>query len=168
MRVPRRAHPGLFDHPVTAIDVDQLAGNGPLVAFGRLQAEASQAAQPDSSEDSRDRRQGPVEDLGDLRAGEPQPSQRGDRLDGAFIGAIGHHDRRRGPIHSPEDRATRAASRRAAVAGLARATQEGLEVMAVTLCTFNVNNLYVRYRCAASAGTTRQSFISTPPRRGLA
>jgi hypothetical protein len=78
--------------------MDQLAGHGALVALGRLQAKAAQATHPDSRQDPRDRRQRPLEDLGDLRAGKPQAAQRGDRLDRVLVRAVGHDHWRRGTI----------------------------------------------------------------------
>src|SRR5215217_4988842 len=75
------------------VDVDQLARSGALVALDRLQAEAAELAHPDPGQDPRDRRQRHRQRFGDLWAGEAQPTQRGDRLDAPFAGAVG--DRRR-------------------------------------------------------------------------
>jgi hypothetical protein len=48
------------------VDVDQLAGDRAFVAVGGLEPEAAELAHPDPDQDPRDRRQRPVEDLGDL------------------------------------------------------------------------------------------------------
>ena len=83
------------------VDVDQLARPLALVADGGLQAQRpslpipSRVRIPDTVES------GHLEQLGDLRAGEPQPAQRGDRLDPALVGAIGDDLGRRGPIQQP-------------------------------------------------------------------
>ena len=77
------------------VDVDQLAGPLALVALGGLEAEPAELAHPDPRQDARDRRERHLEHLGDLRAGEPQPAQRGDRLDPPLVGAVG--DRPRAP-----------------------------------------------------------------------
>jgi hypothetical protein len=83
------------------VDVDQLAGTGALVALRGLKAKAPELAHPDARQDRRHRRQRHVQHLGDLRAGHPQPAQRGDRLHAALIGAIGNHGRRRGAVQQP-------------------------------------------------------------------
>jgi hypothetical protein len=52
--------------------------------------EAPQLAHADALENGRHGRQWAIQHLGDLGAGEPQPPQRGDDLDGLLVGAIGH------------------------------------------------------------------------------
>src|SRR3954453_21599941 len=83
------------------VDVEQLARPGALVALGGLQPEASELAHPDPRQDPRHGRQRHSEQLSDLGAGEAQPPQRGDRLDAALVGAVGHDRRRRGTIQQP-------------------------------------------------------------------
>jgi hypothetical protein len=85
--------PELFD-----IDVHELAGPLALIALGRLQAQSSQPAHPDPGQDPRHRRERHAQQLRDLKTGEPQSAQRGDRLDPPLAGAIGHHIRRRAAI----------------------------------------------------------------------
>jgi hypothetical protein len=80
------------------VDVDQLAGPGAFIALRGLEAEPAQLAHPGSGQDARDRRQRPVEQLGDLGAGQAQPSQRRDRLDRPLVGAVGDAMRRRAAI----------------------------------------------------------------------
>jgi hypothetical protein len=79
--------------------VDQLSRTLTLVAVGGLDPEPAQLAHPDPLKDARDGRQRPIKQLGDLRAAEPQPPQRGDHLHGLLLGSIGDHARRRGAIH---------------------------------------------------------------------
>jgi hypothetical protein len=80
------------------VDVDQLAGPLALVALRGLAPQPAELAHPDPGQDARHRRQRSIEDLGDFRSGEPQPSQRRDRFDSPLVGAIGDHGRRRGTI----------------------------------------------------------------------
>src|SRR4051812_24880483 len=84
------------------VDVDQLAGAFALIALRWLQAEPAELAHPDPGQDARDRRERPIEDLGDLGAGEPQAPQGRDHLDRVLVGAVGHTVRRRGTIEQPE------------------------------------------------------------------
>jgi hypothetical protein len=76
------------------VDVDQLAGDLAFVTLRGLQTQPAEPAHPDLREDPRHRRHGPSENLGDLRPGEAQPSQRSDRLDRALVSAVGHDVRR--------------------------------------------------------------------------
>jgi hypothetical protein len=83
------------------VDVDQLAGPLALVALRGLAPQPAELAHPDPGQDARHRRERHAEQLGDLGAGEPHPPQRGDRLDAALVGAVGHHRGRRGAIQQP-------------------------------------------------------------------
>ena len=70
------------------VDVDQLARPLSLVPDRRLKTETSELAHPSPGQDPRHGRERHVEALGDLRAGEPHPSQRGDHLDAPFLGPV--------------------------------------------------------------------------------
>jgi hypothetical protein len=87
----------LFD-----VDVNELAGDRALIALGRLEPEPVKPAHPDPGQDPRHGRQRPVEDFGNFGAGEAQPPQGGDHLDGLLIGAIGDDVTRRAAIHKPD------------------------------------------------------------------
>jgi hypothetical protein len=76
------------------VDVDQLARALALVASRRQQAYPSEFAHPDPGEDPRHGRYGQAEHFGDLRTGEPQPPQRGDRMDPLPAGAVRDRPRR--------------------------------------------------------------------------
>src|SRR3954447_19542918 len=80
------------------VDVDQLARPLAFIALGLLEPETSELAHPDPGQDPRHRRQRHPERVGDLRASEPQPPERGDRLDPPLAGAVRDEPRRRGPI----------------------------------------------------------------------
>src|ERR1019366_8539356 len=83
------------------VDVDQLTRPLALVADRWLKAEASELAHSDPVQDPRDSRERHVEHLGDLRTGEPQPSERRDRLDPLLTGPVRNPMRRRGAIPQP-------------------------------------------------------------------
>jgi hypothetical protein len=72
------------------VDVNELAGALALITLGRLEPEPAQTAHPDPGQDPRDRRDRHREQLGDLRASEPEPAQRGDCFDPLLAGAVGH------------------------------------------------------------------------------
>jgi len=78
--------------------VDQFAGSGAFVALGRLEPEPAEFAQADPGQDARDRRERHVEQLGDLGAGEPQPTQRLDRFDPPLRRAVRDPPGRRRPV----------------------------------------------------------------------
>ena len=80
------------------VDVDQLAGSLALVAQDRFEPEPSELAHPTALQDRRDRRQRAVEQLGDLRPGEPQAPQRDDHLDSLLISPVRDPLGCRGPI----------------------------------------------------------------------
>lgn len=87
---PQHAVAGPRDPPeLLDVDMDQLPGTLTLVAHRGLQAQAPELAHPDLRQDPRHGRVRHAEHLGDLRAGHPQPAQRGDRFDAAFLGAVG-------------------------------------------------------------------------------
>jgi hypothetical protein len=115
--------------------VDQFAWPLALITVGGLEPESPELAHPDPREDPRDRRQRPIEQLGDLRASEPQPAQRGDHLDGLLGGAIGDHARRRRAIHQARQPLGSVASEplraRALPAGVGGAVAAGWPVIAV-------------------------------------
>jgi hypothetical protein len=54
--------------------VDQLARPVALIALDGLQAQPAERAHPDPRQDARNRRKWPIEHLGDLGPGEPQPA----------------------------------------------------------------------------------------------
>src|SRR3954471_21777286 len=80
------------------VNVDQFAGPLALIALSGLETQASELAHPDPREDPRHRRQRHLEQLGELRPGEAQPPQRGDRLNPTLVGAIGDYSGRRRAI----------------------------------------------------------------------
>jgi hypothetical protein len=84
------------------VDVNQLPGPLALIALGRFQSQAPEPAHPDPGQDARDRRARSLEQLGDLGPTEPQPAQRGDRLDGVLAGAISDPLGSRGAIEQAE------------------------------------------------------------------
>jgi hypothetical protein len=84
------------------VDMDQFAGALSLIAVRRLHSEPAELAHPDPREDPRDRRERPIEQLGDLRPRKPQPAQRRDHLDRLLAGAVGDHRRRRRAIQQPD------------------------------------------------------------------
>jgi hypothetical protein len=86
----------LFD-----VDVNQLTRPSALVALRGLQAEPAEPAHPDPRQDARHRRERHREQLGDFWAGEPQPAQRGDRLDPPLRRAVGDQLGRRRAIQQP-------------------------------------------------------------------
>jgi hypothetical protein len=86
--------PELFD-----VDVDQLARPLALIALDALHAQPAQPAHPDPREDARHRRKRHLEQLGDLRAGHPQPAQRRDRLHPPLRRPVGEPPTRRTAIH---------------------------------------------------------------------
>jgi hypothetical protein len=78
--------------------MDQLAGQRALVALGGLEAEPAELAHPDPLQDPRDRRARHVEQVSELRGGEPQPPQSGQQLHRALVGTVRDQSRRRGAI----------------------------------------------------------------------
>src|SRR5437588_6048787 len=84
------------------INVDELAGSLALVALCRLECEPAEPAQPDPGQDAGDGRERHLEEFGQVRAGEAQPPERGDRLDAVLGRAIGEVDRRRRAVEQPE------------------------------------------------------------------
>jgi hypothetical protein len=80
------------------VDVDELARPAVLVPDRLLQAEPSEAAEPEPGQDPRDRRQRHRERFGDLCGGEAQSAQRDDHLDPLGGCAVGDPPRRRGAI----------------------------------------------------------------------
>ena len=94
--------PGSVDTPeLLDIDVHELARPAAFVAAVGLQPESAQAPHPDPGQDPRDGLLGHPRALGDLGAGQPQPPQRGDRLQPALASAIPDTMRCRGPIEQP-------------------------------------------------------------------
>jgi hypothetical protein len=83
--------------------VDELARAGALIALDRLEAQSAELAHPDALEDRADRRQRPIEQLGDLGAREAQAAQRRHHLDRPLVGAVGHALGRRGAIEQTPD-----------------------------------------------------------------
>src|SRR5581483_4357279 len=85
------------------VDVDRLTRPFSLIAPRGLEAEPAELAHPDPSEDPGDRREGPAEELGDLRAGEANPAQRRDHHHRPLIGAVRDPPRRRRTIQQPPE-----------------------------------------------------------------
>src|SRR5947209_4029537 len=84
------------------VDVDQLSGTLTLVAPGRLHPEPAELAHPDPREDPRDGRESHPKGLRDLRAGEPQPPERSDRLNALLAGAMWNRGGTGGAVQEPE------------------------------------------------------------------
>jgi hypothetical protein len=84
------------------VDVDQLAGSGALVAADRLRRlEAREPAETYPLQHRRDGRGRHPQGLGDLRPGQSDPPQRGDRLDPLGRGGVGDPPGRRAPVEQP-------------------------------------------------------------------
>ena len=83
------------------VDVDQLAGASSFVALRGLQPEPAELSHPDPGQDPRHSRKRHLERLSDLSPGHPQPSERGDHLDPALVGAVRDPPRGGGAIQQP-------------------------------------------------------------------
>jgi len=83
------------------VDVDQLAGPGPLVTERLLEPDPAKAAQPDPGQDPGDRRERHRERLGDLGRGHPQSAQLHDHRDPIRRRPVGNAPRRRRPVQEP-------------------------------------------------------------------
>src|SRR5919109_4149213 len=84
------------------VDVDELARLLAFIALRGLGAEPTELAHPDPGQDARDGRARHAQRLGDLRAGEPQPSERRDHLDTLLAGAMRDRPGRTRVIVQPE------------------------------------------------------------------
>jgi hypothetical protein len=82
--------------------MDQFTGALSLITVRRLDPEPTELAHPDPREDSRNGRERPVKQLGDLGTREPETPQRRDHLNRLLAGAVRDHRRRRRAIQQPD------------------------------------------------------------------